>query len=114
MLNKNIPDGFKLVCNIEEIKENRGKKFIIDDEEIAVFFVNGKYYATSNMCPHQHARIIYDGFIEENNVVCPAHGWEFDLITGKQPGGRKGLRVFETFVFDKKLFAKVTPQSFNW
>lgn len=114
MLKNNLPDGFKFICNIDEIKENRGKKFLIEDEEIAVFLVNGKFYATSNMCPHQHARIIFDGFIEDNKVVCPAHGWEFDLETGKQAGGRKGLRVFETLVIDKKLFAKVTPQSFNW
>ena len=58
--------------------------------------------------------IIFDGFIEENKVICPAHGWEFDLETGKQPGGRKGLRVFETFVSEKKLFVKVVPQTFNW
>ncbi len=114
MVFNNIPEGFSFVCDIDDLKENRGKKFLIDDEEIAVFYVNGKYFATSNMCPHQHARIIFDGFIEENKVICPAHGWEFDLETGKQPGGRKGLRVFETFVSEKKLFVKVVPQTFNW
>ena len=109
-----IPDGFSKVCHISEIKEKIGKKFIINDEEIAIFFVDGNYYATSNMCPHQHARIIFDGFVEEDEIVCPAHGWAFNLKTGKMAGGRKGLRVFETVVIDKYLYAKVTPQSFNW
>ncbi|HPN37347.1 MAG TPA: nitrite reductase small subunit NirD [Melioribacteraceae bacterium] len=114
MIDDNIPEGFAFVCTTDELKENRGKKFIINDEEIALFYVNNKYYATSNMCPHQHARIIYDGFIEDNKVICPAHGWEFDLETGKQPGNRKGLRVFETYVLDKRIFVKVIPQTFNW
>lgn len=110
----NVPDGFTFVCNISEIKEKVGKKFVVNDEEIAIFLVNNNYYATSNMCPHQHARIIYDGFIEDEKVVCPAHGWEFDLKTGKMAGGRKGLRVFETYISENKLFVKIIPQTFNW
>ncbi len=109
-----IPDGFSKVCPISEIKENAGKKFIINDEEIAVFYVKGKYYVTSNMCPHQHARIIFDGFIEEDEIVCPAHGWAFNLETGKMAGGRTGLRVFENTIINNYLYVKVVPQSYNW
>ncbi len=111
---KDISEGFFYVCNTKQIKENRGQKFFINDEYISVFFVNGKYYATSNICPHQHANIIHDGFIEDNKVVCPAHGWEFDLVTGKQPDGRKGLTVYETLVLENNLYVKVIPKKLNW
>ena len=38
----------------------------------------------SNICPHQQTRLIYDGFVEDEFVVCPAHGWKFNLGTGKK------------------------------
>lgn len=111
---KNIPEGFFYTCNISEIQNNKGKKFFVNDEYIAVFCVNGNYYATTNICPHQHANIIHDGFIEDKKVVCPAHGWEFDLETGKQPDGRRGLTVYETLVIENKLYVKVIPKKINW
>ena len=51
--------------------------------EIAVFKIDSKVFALSNICPHQHTALIYDGFVEDGCVVCPAHGWKFNLRTGK-------------------------------
>ncbi|AFN73652.1 hypothetical protein MROS_0409 [Melioribacter roseus P3M-2] len=35
----NIPDGFVKVCNINELKDEEGKQFFVDDVEIALFKV---------------------------------------------------------------------------
>ena len=106
--------GFTPLCSFNELREKNGKRFIIDDVEIAVFRLDGKIYALSNICPHQHTAMIYDGFIENSCVVCPAHGWMFDLRTGKTPTGGKGLDVYETKVIAGRVFVKAVKRELKW
>lgn len=105
---------FFKVCAVDDLREKVGSKFFIDDVEIAVFKVDGKIYALSNICPHQHSAIIYDGFIEDGKVVCPAHGWEFDLKTGCMAKDRKGLDSFEVKIVNDEVFVKVFKKELNW
>jgi len=102
------------VCKISDLSEGKGKRFIIDDDEIAIFMVNGKVYALSNICPHQHSAIIYDGIIEEEYVVCPAHGWKFRLSDGKKENGYNGLKSYPVKIIDNKVFVVVSKSKFNW
>ena len=104
------PDGqlrFQCVCAFDELKEGCGKRFIIDDVEVALFKVKGKIYALSNICPHQHTTLIYDGFIEEGCVVCPVHGWTFSLETGKTPSENSGLDRYDVRIIDNQVYVKV-------
>jgi nitrite reductase/ring-hydroxylating ferredoxin subunit len=107
-------NGYTFICLKSELKENTGRKFIVDEIEVAVFMRNDGIFALSNICPHQQTRLIYDGFIEEEFVVCPAHGWRFNLRTGKKDSGSNGLQVYPVEVVDGKVFVKVTPKEFSW
>jgi NAD(P)H-dependent nitrite reductase small subunit len=105
---------FTRLCRLDELTEHSGRKFIVDDTEIAVFLVDGKVYALNNVCPHQHSSIIYDGFIEGGCVVCPAHGWMFDLSTGNMKTGRKGLDSYPVRIENGEIFVRVHKKVFNW
>ena len=107
-------EGFTFLCQLNDLQENIGKKFIINDVEIAVFKINSKVFALSNICPHQQTHLIYDGFIEDEFVVCPAHGWKFNLRTGKKDSGSNGLQVYPVEVIDDKVYVKVTPKELKW
>ena len=107
-------DGFEKVCKLTDIQEKIGKRFMINDIDIAVFKVDGEIYALNNICPHQQTALIYDGFIEEGCVVCPAHGWKFDLRTGNKKSGSKGLDSYEVKIVDEIIYVKVVPKRFNW
>ena len=106
--------SFIFACQLSDLQSGRGIKVIIDEEEVALFKVKNIVYALSNVCPHQHRSIIFDGFIEYEYIVCPAHGWKFNLKDGMQPGNRKGLRSFETKIIDKSVYVKITKSSFKW
>jgi nitrite reductase/ring-hydroxylating ferredoxin subunit len=88
-----------------------------DGRQIGVIRANGKLHAFLNICPHQGGPVCdgllihrveevlgpdktYQGmrFVEEDlHVVCPWHGWEFDIQTGRCAGdGKHALRRFET------------------
>jgi NAD(P)H-dependent nitrite reductase small subunit len=106
--------SFTKICSVRDIEEDAGKRFIIDDTEIAVFKSNDNIFALSNICPHQQTALIYDGFIEEGCVVCPAHGWKFDLQTGNKKSGSRGLNSYEVKIVDEIIYIKVVPKKFNW
>ena len=109
-----IENGFTKICKLSDLKENIGKRFLINDVDVAVFKVNGEVFIVSNTCPHQHTSVIYDGFIERDCVVCPAHGWMFNLKTGKQPTGAKGLDTFSTKIIDDEVYAIISLKELKW
>jgi len=109
-----MEDGFTKVCKVSELRENQGKRFLINDVDIAVFKVNGEIFVLNNVCPHQHTSVIYDGFIEDGCVVCPAHGWMFNLKTGAQPTGARGLDSYQVKIIDDEVFAIVKAKELKW
>lgn len=109
-----IDNEFKKVCKVSELKEKIGKRVMIDDVDVALFKVNNEIFALSNVCPHKHAAIIYDGFIEENKVYCPAHGWAFNLDTGKVGTTNRGLDKYEVKIENDDIYVKVFKKELNW
>ncbi len=109
-----MEDGYEKICKLSELKENQGKRFIVYDIEIAVFKIDEEVFALSNICPHQHTALVYDGFIEGACVVCPAHGWMFNLKTGKQPSGARGLDSYPVKIIDDEVFVLVKSKELKW
>ncbi len=85
----------------------RSKKVVeVAGEEVGVFRLEDGFYAWRNVCPHQGGPVcqgrLYDRvhevlderlrslgrrYDEERvNIVCPWHGLEFDIRTGRHPG----------------------------
>ena len=109
-----MEDGYIKVCKLSDLKKNQGKRFLINEKDIAVFMINEEVFAVSNTCPHQHTQSIYNGFVEDGCVVCPAHGWMFNLKTGKQPTGARGLDTFPVKIIKDEVFALVNPKELKW
>jgi nitrite reductase/ring-hydroxylating ferredoxin subunit len=109
-----MENGYTKVCRISELKENQGKRFLINDVDLAVFKVNDEIFVVGNVCPHQHTTIIYDGIIEDGCVVCPAHGWMFNLKTGRQPTGARGLDSYPVKIINDEVFAIVKAKELKW
>ena len=107
-------DEYNKICKLSELTENQGKRFIINDVEIAVFKIKTEVFVLSNICPHQHTALIYDGFIEDGCVVCPAHGWMFNLRTGKQPTGASGLKSFPVKIINNEVYSLVQKKELKW
>ncbi|HMN25972.1 MAG TPA: nitrite reductase (NAD(P)H) small subunit [Ignavibacteriaceae bacterium] len=109
-----IENGYTKICKLSDLKERQGKRFLINDVEIAVFKVENEIYAVNNICPHQHTANIYDGFLEDGCVVCPAHGWMFNLKTGKQPTGARGLDTYPVRIENDFVYILVKRKEFKW
>lgn len=48
---------------------------------IAIFNVDGKFFAMDDFCPHQGASLA-GGWIHDGCVACPWHAWRFQLTDG--------------------------------
>lgn len=54
----------------------------IGDRPIVVFNLAGKFYAIGDICTHDDGPL-GDGDLDGPYIICPRHGAEFDLRTGK-------------------------------
>jgi 3-phenylpropionate/trans-cinnamate dioxygenase ferredoxin subunit len=61
-----------------------GERLFVDlgDRPIVIFNIAGQFFAIGDVCSHDDGPL-GDGVIEGHNVVCPRHGAEFDVRTGK-------------------------------
>ncbi|HXG67785.1 MAG TPA: non-heme iron oxygenase ferredoxin subunit [Blastocatellia bacterium] len=87
---------FVKVANKSDIPPGEGVVVEVNGRPIAVFNVNGEFYALDNTCVHRGGPL-GDGFVDPQNltVQCPWHGWTFHLASGQSPV-RPGACV-ETF-----------------
>jgi 3-phenylpropionate/trans-cinnamate dioxygenase ferredoxin subunit len=53
----------------------------VDGTDVAVFNVDGHYYAIENVCTHDGG-ILTGGAIDHDVIVCPRHGARFCVRTG--------------------------------
>lgn len=54
-----------------------------DGRAVAVFNAGaGRFYACGALCPHEDGPLA-EGWIEGQAAVCPWHGFDFDLTTGR-------------------------------
>lgn len=69
------------VAAADQLTEAKCKIVQVEGVEIGVFLVAGEVRAYRNFCPHAGAPLL-DGPVRDGVVVCPWHGWAFDLRTG--------------------------------
>ena len=77
--------GFKRVACLRDVPSDRGLEITLDGIEIGLYRIGDAYHAMDNLCPHAGYPLC-DGSLEGSTIVCPGHGWEFDVITGLAPG----------------------------
>lgn len=95
------------VCREEEVKGKRlVRKRLDDGRTVAVVeAADGSYLAFEDRCPHKGAPLSA-GKVHDGVVVCPWHGFRFDLRTGKAVGLESimHLKVLEVVVRDGVLY----------
>jgi nitrite reductase (NADH) small subunit len=81
--------------SVERIPPGEGQTFLVDGREIAVFRSRDDVVrATQARCPHR-AGLLADGIVGEGRVICPLHGYRFELASGAAVGNAcEALRTF--------------------
>lgn len=89
------PEGvsFVPVAKLSELEEGAGRCVEVKGEQVALFRVGSRVYAINNICPHLGGSIA-EGPVEGTTVVCPLHGWCFDVTSGKALQGAIGVEAY--------------------
>jgi nitrite reductase/ring-hydroxylating ferredoxin subunit len=100
----------------------------IDGVEIGVFQVKGRFTAYENVCPHLGGPVCQGKVFpracedvgpdrrsngitfskDEINIVCPWHGYEYNIATGQHQGNKKlRLRPIKVRIENGEVFVAV-------
>lgn len=76
--------NFVKVANTDDLKPGENKVVNVNGTEVALFNVDGHFFATTNTCPHRGGPL-GEGMLDGDVVTCPWHGWKFNVKTGVSP-----------------------------
>jgi len=92
------------VAGLEDLPDGRVMSAKAGNRAIALSHFDGEYAAMDNKCPHQGGPL-GEGSIEKGIdgkcwIRCPWHGWDFDPLTGKPPGGHEdtGQETYDVWI----------------
>ncbi len=69
------------VAETTDVNPGEGKVVEVDGKTLALFNVDGTYYAIDNTCLHRGGPL-GEGELDGEIVTCPWHGWRYDVTTG--------------------------------
>ena len=74
--------NFFEIAPASELPNGERLFFELDGKSIVLFNVAGQIFAIADLCTHDDGPL-GDGDLEDHNIVCPRHGAEFDIRSGK-------------------------------
>lgn len=85
--------------SIDEVPEDDVLGLTVAGRDLAIYCIQGEFFATDNLCTHGRARLS-DGFLEGCVIECPLHQGRFDVRSGAplcapvtQPLARYAVKV---------------------
>lgn len=72
---------FRKGACVDDVPEGRGVALEIEGKRIALFNIEGQFFAVEATCS-QHGAPLTKGVIQEGTLCCPWHGVAFDVARG--------------------------------
>jgi nitrite reductase/ring-hydroxylating ferredoxin subunit/multimeric flavodoxin WrbA len=84
----------------------------LERHPVAVFFHDGAFHAIGNACNHKGGPLS-EGRLRGEFVMCPWHGWEYSVVTGRGPEGydEEQVPVFAVEERADGVYAATPPTS---
>jgi nitrite reductase/ring-hydroxylating ferredoxin subunit len=76
--------NFVRVAATTDLLPGQGRVVVAGNRQIALFNVGGTFYAIDNTCLHLGGPL-GEGYLEGDTVICPWHGWTYNVTTGVCP-----------------------------
>jgi MocE subfamily Rieske [2Fe-2S] domain protein len=94
----------------DDFEDEDIEQIIVGELAVAVYRAEGQFYATQDLCTHEHA-YLSDGVLIDCVVECPFHQGRFDVRTGAALGAPVivPLKTFPIKLLDGKIYVRVSP-----
>lgn len=96
------------VAETADLPPGTGKLIQADGHEIALFNVDGEFFAIDNICSHSGGPLC-EGELRADTIECPWHGAQFNVRTGVAmcPPAPANVRSFPVEVRDNDVFIEL-------
>ena len=96
------------VAKTSEVTDGEVIGVEVEGTPIAIYNLDGQYFATHNVCTHAFA-LLSDGYVDDGKIECPLHQGIFDIRSGKAEEGPvdEDLKTFAVKVEGDELFVEV-------
>src|SRR3989338_1657955 len=96
------------VANVADVLEGNLKKVDVDGKPVALFKIDGKIYATTNICTHEECELDENHLMHGDVVECTCHGSQFNVKTGANvlPPAAEPLKTYNVSVEDGAVFVE--------
>lgn len=115
-----VEDGLELLGVIEEpegpvdvpvaradaMPDNSSAHVKIGKRDVAIFKVDGAFFALSNLCRHAFGPLA-EGYLDGHIVMCPWHGWRYDVRDGTTDHPNADVRTYPVTVREGWVFVTV-------
>ncbi len=101
------------ITDAASLPPGSGEEFVVAGRMVALFNVDGEFYALDGICPHQGGPL-GKGELSGCIVTCPWHGFQFDVRNGQHQRSKQ-LRqpTFPVKVEEGKVFVQIECQMQN-
>lgn len=96
---------FHKAATADEIPPGTGKRVDVEGWRVAIFNLDGRFYAIEDRCSHDEASLS-EGLVEGDEVECPLHGARFDIRSGRvlSPPAVEDVRAFDLEIQGGQIF----------
>ena len=92
-----------IIGRVDDLRPGACVSFELPDgNELAVYNVDGEFYATDNSCPHRGAPLS-QGALCGHVIECWLHGWQFDVRSGECLTVPDRIRTYRVTIEDQMI-----------
>lgn len=104
-----MTDAWVDACSIDDVEEEDVLGVKIGDISLAVYNVEGEFFATSDICTHGQA-CLSEGIVIDDVIECPLHQGRFKIQSGKALSApvSEALKTFPTKIGNGRVFVNIT------
>lgn len=92
---------------VDDVHPGELRHVKVGKADLAVARLGDEFYALSNVCRHAYGPLS-EGLLDGHHLVCPWHGWRYDVRTGHTDHPNADVRTYQTAVHDGLVFVVTT------
>lgn len=102
--------GLRAVATVDELREAPRRIIDLGSRRLVLVSVAGRLYCVENRCPHAGGSL-GEGTLTGHQLVCPRHGWCFDIRTGRcDSDPRYAVETFPVVIDGGTVFVEIGDQ----
>ncbi len=94
------------VFRVDDLPDGQIRHVKVGRHDMAVARVGDEFFALSNVCRHAFAPLA-EGFMDGYFVMCPWHGWRYDVRDGSTDHPGADVKTFAVSVVDREVRVRV-------